>query len=237
MRVCALAWLFPLFMGSCFALEESVERQKNVLHVLNENQKILLGKQTAMESRFKAMERGLDLSLSRLYCLDKNVEAFLSVCNNKNSTYCSKKSFDDVLIHMASQRHEVVYPNPVGNKVHALRIEALKLLLTDHIEYSTKFIILARTPNDTPESIQAHEERAGFVISAMRRILREQTGQGESAIRLIGPWVYPFRIEGRDIDAIYKRHPNDKPLGVEQKASARREDGIWIFRTDCPVGD
>jgi len=124
----------------------------------------------------------------------------------------------------------------VANKVQPMRIERLKLLLTEHIEYSTKFIVLARTPNDTLESIQANEERAGFVIAAMRKILHEQPGQAESTIRLIGPWVYPFRVEGRDIDAIYKKHPSDKPLGSDGN-SAHREDGVWIFRTDCPVGD
>ena len=216
----AFAPLFVSLLCGCLAMRSDIHGLNSKL--LTQQSEILTQKFTMNQiaQDLISTRSAVDVIMAKQYCLDNEVERFLSDCSSGD--LCTEKAHNDVLLHMHSQRHEVVYLKPEQTRIEERRALALKSLITENRLYSTKYIVLSHTST----------LRSATIIQEMRNIAKEN---GIDNLRIIPPWHKPFRTTGKDIIQLFRSHPGDKPLGEELNRGVNLQDGVWVFRTDCPI--
>lgn len=216
----AIAPLLISLLCGCLALRSDIDGLNSKL--LTQQSEISTQKSAInqMAQDLVSSRNAVDVIMARQYCLDNEVARFLSDCSSGD--LCTEKAHNDVLLHMHSQRHEVIYLKPEQTRLEERRAQALKNLITETRFYSTKYIVLSHTST----------LRSATIIQEMRNIAKEN---GIDNLRIIPPWHKPFRTTGKDIIQLFRLHPSDKPLGEELNRGVSLQDGVWVFRTDCPI--
>lgn len=180
-------------------------------------------------ARLERMEQDLRQVWGSMYCKEE-VRNFLRQCEanaraGAGPENCSEKKMKDVLTFMTTQRHVVIYlkPDQELKQVPDWRKGMLRELL-DHKLLTTRFLVLAHTdPNGSAAGNTSVERRTKQVVDLMLQTYKVP------ADRLLGPWLSPYRITGREIDSHLSRD-DDRPKRGEP---ANLELGIWVFRVDC----
>jgi len=216
----AIGSLVVLMLCGCLALQSDIDDLNSKLQMQHSDIAIQQSTINKMEIELTSSRNAVDVIMARQYCLDSDVARFLSDCSSGD--LCTEKAHNDVLLHMHSQKHEVIYLKPEQTRIEERRALALKNLITENLLYSTKFIVLSHTST----------LRSATVIQEMRNIAKQN---GVSNLRIITPWHKPFRTTGKDITQLFRSHPSDKPLGEELNRGVSLQDGVWVFRTDCPI--